>query len=211
MTNEAITADIDRLRSGGQDSLADEFMRHRPRLRRMVVARLDRRLSGRVDASDIMQETFIEASRRLDEYLAKPTMPFFLWLRFLTGQHVLTTHRRHLKAKKRDARQEQHLPERPRADSAALSWQLSASITSPSKAAAREETHLLLRKIVDNLDELDREVLSLRHFEQLDNRETATELNISPAAASKRYIRALERLKKAVVDSPRLSPDSNNE
>lgn len=195
------------LRREGHAALADLFTKHRERLRRMVDMRLDRRVAGRVDASDVLQEAFVDASNQLERYLQDVPMPPFLWLRFLTGERLMATHRRHLGAKMRDAKQEVPLRihARPDVRSESLSFGLAGKLTSPSVAAVRAEVHDRLRRALDELDLLDREILSLRHFEELSNAEAAEELEISTAAASKRYIRALERLRKAVEDIPGLS------
>ncbi len=192
------------LRRGGQPALASQFMRHRDRLHRMIEVRLDRRVAGRVDASDVLQEAFLEAARRMDEYLANPPMPLFLWLRFLTGQRLLAIHRQHLGAQKRDPRQEVALDHAamPKADSASLSVQLAGRLTTPSLAAMRLEMQERLAKLLGEMDPLDREILALRHFEELSNQESAEELGITAAAASKRYIRALERLREVVKTLP---------
>ena len=198
---------VARLKEGGESALAELFGKQRARLRRMVDVRLDQRVAGRVDPSDVLQETFLDASRQLEGYLAELPMPPFLWLRFLTGQRLMATHRRHLGAQKRDAKQEVSLygPGRPEVRSASLSVCLAGRLTSPSRAAARLELQARLEELLDGLEPLDREILSLRHFEELSNNEAAVELGITKAAASKRYIRALERLRKAVADVPGLS------
>src|SRR6516164_566736 len=171
--------------------------RHRKRLRRMVALRFDQRLQGRIDASDVIQEAFLEASTRLPEYVRQPTMPFFLWLRFLTGQKVLQLHRHHLRREMRDAGREVSLYRGalPEASSAALAAQLMGHDTRPSEAAVRIELKIRLQQALNQMDALDREVIALRHFEQLSRSETAELLGMRESAVSKRYIRALQRLK----------------
>lgn len=200
---------LSHLRRGGQPALASAFMRQRDRLRRMIEVRLDRRVAGRVDASDVLQEAFLDAARRLDEYLANPPMPLFLWFRFLTGQRLLAIHRQHLGTQKRDPRQEVALDQgpMPKADSASLSMHLLGRLTTPSRAAMRQEVQDRLEQMLAKLDPLDREILALRHFEELSNLEAAEELRITPAAASKRYIRALERLREVLSMLPGQGPD----
>jgi RNA polymerase sigma-70 factor (ECF subfamily) len=168
--------------------------RHRERLRRMVMLRLDRRLQGRIDASDVIQEAYLEASARRAEYLKQPAMPFFLWLRFLTSQKLLELHRHHLGAQTRDAGREVYLYQGalPETSSAALAAQLLGHLTQPSQAAIRAEMKIRLQDALNSMEALDREVLALRHFEHLSNAETAQTLGIRKSAASKRYIRALE-------------------
>ena len=195
---------IEQARRGDAAALNELFTRHRDRLRRMVQMRLDWRLHGRIDASDVIQDAYLAAARRLDEYLRDPAMPLFLWLRFLVGEQMMILHRRHLGAKMRDARREVSLYRHalPEASSAALAAQLLGQQTSPSEAAIHAERMLRLQAAVNRLDPLDREVLSLRHFEQLSRAETAQLLGIGEAAAAKRYIRALKRLKDTLADMP---------
>jgi RNA polymerase sigma-70 factor (ECF subfamily) len=195
---------IEGARAGNLAALNELFARHRDRLRRMVEMRLDWRLHGRADASDVIQEAYLEAARRLDDYLREPAMPLFLWLRFLVGERLLVLHRQHLGAQMRDARREVSLYRGalPEASSAALAAQLLGKQTSPSEAAVRAERMLRLQEAINRLDPLDREVLSLRHFEQLSRAETAQVLGIAESAAAKRYIRALKRLKDTLADMP---------
>jgi RNA polymerase sigma-70 factor (ECF subfamily) len=183
--------------AGDAHALAELFNRYRDRLRRMVHLRLDRRLQGRLDPSDVLQDAFLDCSRRLPEYTANPALPFFLWLRMLTGQRLIDLHRHHLGAKMRDASQEVSLYRGalPQASSVSLAAQLLGRMTSASRAAIRAETQLRVQEALNNMDPLDREVLTLRHFEMLSNEETAQVLGIKKTAASNRYIRALKRLK----------------
>lgn len=170
----------------------------------MVKLRLDRRLQGRVDPSDVLQEAYLEAAERIGDYCQNPTMPPYLWLRFITGQRLLRIHRQHLGVQARDAAREVTLYRGalPAASSAALAAQLVGKKTSPSKAAMRAETKVRLQEALNRLDELDREVLALRHFEQLSNAEAAGVLGIQESAASKRYLRAIERLKEFLRQMP---------
>jgi len=169
---------------------------YRARLRRMVDVRIDPRLRGRVDPSDVLQEAFVEVTRRLDEYRRAPDAPFFIWVRFLTGQKLLEFHRRHFGAAKRDVRREaaRAVADFPDATSASLAGLLVDGGTSPSGAAARAEEQERLRELLESMKPVDREVLVLRHFEQLSNDETAEVLGLSRAGASLRYTRAAKRL-----------------
>ncbi|HEV3447356.1 MAG TPA: sigma-70 family RNA polymerase sigma factor [Gemmataceae bacterium] len=178
--------------------------RHRERLRRMVALRLDPRLQGRIDASDVIQDTYVEASLRLAEYLANPSMPFFLWLRFLAGQKLLTLHRHHLGTQMRDAGREISIyrGRLPETSSAALAAQLLGHDTRPSEAAIRAEMKVRLQEALNNLDPLDREVLALRHFEQLNLAETAKVLGLTESGASRRHLRAVKRLKEILRQMP---------
>jgi RNA polymerase sigma-70 factor, ECF subfamily len=193
-----------RVRDGDQQAMAELFGRHRERLRRMVRLRLDRRLQGRVDPSDVLQEAYLDVSRRAAEYAANPVMPLYLWLRFLTGQKLLALHRHHLGAQMRDAGCEVslHRGAIPQASSASLAAQLLGRLTSPTQAAIRAEMQLRLQEILNTLDPIDREVLVLRHFEELSNNETAEVLGIQKSAASNRYVRALKRLKDILSSIP---------
>lgn len=178
--------------------------RHRGRLRRMVDFHLDRRLKGRIDPSDVIQEAYLEASSRLPEYFQGQALPFFLWLRLLTRQRLAQLHRFHLKAQVRDAGREISLYQGalPNATSAALAAQLLGRLTRPSEAAVRAEMKVRLQEALNALDPTDREVLALRHFERLSTSETATVLAISEEATKKRHIRAVRRLKEVLSSMP---------
>jgi RNA polymerase sigma-70 factor (ECF subfamily) len=191
-------AELDPVQLGGR------LEEYRPRLRRMVALRLDPRLQGRIDPSDVIQETFLEATARLAEYLQNPAMPFFLWLRFLAGQKLVTLHRHHLGTKMRDAGREVALyrGRLPEASSAALAAQLLGRESRPSEAAVRAELKVRLQEALNSMDPLDREVLALRHFEQLSLSETAQVLGITQSGASRRYLRALQRLKEILCTLP---------
>jgi RNA polymerase sigma-70 factor (ECF subfamily) len=199
-----VRGQLQRLGEGDPQALALLLARYRDRLCRMVKLRLDRRLQGRIDASDVLQEAYLDAASRAGEYAANPTMPFFLWLRILTGQRLLMIHRQHLGAKMRDAGQEVSLYRGalPQASSVSLAAQLLGRITSPSLAAVRAEMQLKLQDALNGMDPTDREVLTLRHFEELSNGETAAVLGIQKAAASNRYVRALKRLKEVLASVP---------
>jgi RNA polymerase sigma-70 factor, ECF subfamily len=195
---------IRRAADGDSDAWAGLIEPHRNRLRRMVALRLDRRLAGRVDASDVIQEAAIVAIRELPNYLLKPDLPFFVWFRFLVGQAISLHHRTHLGVQARDAGREIRIHDGPipGAPSAALAAQLLGRDTRPSVAAVRAERKLRLQEALDTLDPIDREVLALRHFEELSASETAAALGIERSAAGKRYLRALRRLKDLIGSSP---------
>jgi RNA polymerase sigma-70 factor (ECF subfamily) len=194
----------DRIKQGDESALIELFGRHRERLKRMVKLRLDRRLQGRIDPSDVLQEAFIDIARRAREYLASPTLPAFLWLRWITGQRLVSLHRRHLGSKLRDVGLEVSLHQGalPQATSVSLAAMLLGRLTSPTRAAQRAELQLRLQDALNAMDPIDREILTLRHFEELNNNETAQVLGITKTAASNRYIRALKRLKDALAGMP---------
>jgi RNA polymerase sigma-70 factor (ECF subfamily) len=208
MTSDPGSTDdlLRRAGAGDPHALAELFARYRGRLRRIVRLRLDRRLQGRVDPSDVLQEAQLEIHRRAAEYAADPRVPPFLWLRLITGQRLMALHRRHLGAQKRSAGQEiaLHRGPMPQATSASLAEMLLGRLTSPTQAAHRAEVRLSLQEALNGMDPLDREVLTLRHFEELSNTEVAQVLGLSKTAASNRYIRALERLREILAGIPGL-------
>jgi RNA polymerase sigma-70 factor (ECF subfamily) len=191
---------------GDERALDQLFSRYRKQLKNMVRLRLNRRLQGRVDDSDILQEAFLEAARRLPAYLAKRPLPFFLWLRHLTGEKLIDAHRRHLGAKQRDAGQEVslHRGPMPAASSVSLAAQLLGRLTAPSQAAIKAETRLQVQEVLNSMEALDREILALRHFEQLSNVEVAETLGLNESTTSSRYLRALKRLKDELSHLPGL-------
>jgi RNA polymerase sigma-70 factor (ECF subfamily) len=194
----------ERLRAGDRQALTDLFQRHRERLRRLVELRMDARLRGRVDASDVLQDAFLDAATHLDSFLRGSELPPFLWLRLVVSQRLAIYHRRHLGTKMRDAGQEVALyrDPLPQASSAALASMLLGRLTSPSHAAARAELVLQVQEALNELDPLDREVVALRHFEELSRAETAQVLGISEGAGAQRYMRALRRLKAILAARP---------
>jgi RNA polymerase sigma-70 factor (ECF subfamily) len=193
-----------RAREGDPDAVNELFLRYRHPLRRMVALRLDDRLRGRVDPSDVIQEAQLEVFTRLAEYLADPAMPFHLWLRLEVGKHLVLVHRQHLATQMRDVRREVPLAGTvsPQASSLALAEALVDRRPSPGDDALRAERCARIRKALEALDPIDREALTLRHFEMLTREEAARVLGISTAAAAKRYFRALERMRAALADLP---------
>jgi RNA polymerase sigma-70 factor (ECF subfamily) len=203
--NSSETLDLlQRARGGDAQALNEIFSRYRDRLRRMVELRLDRRVLARIDASDVIQDAYLQVAQRLEEYLKEPKLPLFLWLRLVVGERLTTLHRHHLGTHMRDAGLEVSLYRGalPAASSAALAAQLLGQHTSPTQAAVRAERLLRIQEALNSLEPIDREVLSLRHFEQLNRAETAQALDIEESAAGKRYIRALKRLKDVLAEMP---------
>lgn len=195
--SEAGADELRRAANGDAVALGEAFSRHRSRLRRMIQLRLDRRLQGRVDPSDVLQEAYLEVARSLSEYLKAPRIPFYLWIRFITGRKLQALHRHHLGVHARDAGREVSLYSGalPQASSVSLAEQLLGRYASPSQAAVRAELQLRIQDTLNGMDPIDREILALRHFEELSNAETAEVLGIGEAAASHRFVRALRRLK----------------
>jgi RNA polymerase sigma-70 factor (ECF subfamily) len=193
-----------RAAAGDQAAVDQLFARHRDRLRWMIRLRLNRRLQGRVDPSDVLQDAYLEGCRRLDEYLRAPQLPFFLWLRHLTALKLLALHRKHLRTGARDASREVLAGEWPEVDSAALAAEVIGKATSPSAATMRAEAQAAVQSALEAMDSTDREVLVLRHFEALSNDEVASVLGLTKTAASNRYVRALKRLRKILEAVPGL-------
>jgi RNA polymerase sigma-70 factor (ECF subfamily) len=193
-----------RAAAGDTESINELFALYRDRLRVMVRLRLNRRLQGRVDPSDVLQEAYLEICKHFADYARAPALPFFLWLRHITGQKLIAAHRQHLGAQIRDADREVSLYRGalPEASSASLAAQLLGRFTSVSQAAMRAELQIRVQEALNSMDPLDREVLALRHFEMLSNAETAAVLGLKKSAASNRYIRALERLKDILSGLP---------
>jgi RNA polymerase sigma-70 factor (ECF subfamily) len=170
----------------------------RDRLRAMVHARLDPRLAARLDPSDVVQEALTEATQRFPEYQRNPTMSPYLWLRFLTLQRLAIFFRRHLATHKRAVDREAVLPDFDVSSIVMAQW-LVDQHSSPSESAVKREQQLRLRDALETMSPQDREILSLRHFEQLSSDEAAQVLGITLAAASRRYYRALERLREIMA------------
>lgn len=185
------------LRQSGEAALAELFTKYQLQLQRVVSFRLDQRLYGRIDPTDVLQEAYVEISRRVNEFIDEPKTSFFLWARQITWQTLLTIHRLNLEVQKRDAGRELplHWSAHSGATSVSLASKLAGDATSPSQALLRDERATLLKAALDALDPIDREVLALRHFEHLTNNEVAEVLGIQKKAASNRYVRALERLR----------------
>lgn len=202
-------AHLVRLRGGDRSALGDLFAHYRDRLWRAVHFRLDPRLAGRVDADDVVQEAYMAAEQRLDHYLQDTTRSFFIWLRLITVQTLIDVHRRHLGARIRDASLEVQLAggQSPQVTTMSLAGRLLGSATSPSQAAMRAEVEEKIEEALASMDPIDREVLALRHFEELSNNEVSEVLGLQKSAASNRYVRALERLRKILAASPELFGD----
>lgn len=209
MTDSAIIPEA-RLRAGDPAAAGEVFAAYRDRLKKMVRLRLDRRLQGRLDASDVLQEAFLDVQAKAADFPAKG-MPAYLWLRLVVTERLLALHRHHLGAKMRDAAQEVSLYRGgpPAASTHSLANLLLGRLTSPSAAAARAERQLRLQEALDGMDPLDREVLALRHFEELSNGETAAVLGLTKTAASNRYVRALKRLKEVLSALPGGDPPAS--
>ena len=183
--------------AGDTRAIEDLFSRHKDRLQRMVHFRMDRRMKPRVDPEDVLQETYVDVVKRLDDFLqeGEGRMDFFLWMRFLTDQKLKELHRRHLGAQRRDARREAaQAAASPDGSYETIAWELAGRITSPSSAAGRAEEAANLRAQLESMDPIDYRVLQLVHFEHLSKAEAAMELGVSLDATKKRYQRAFRKL-----------------
>jgi RNA polymerase sigma-70 factor, ECF subfamily len=195
---------LERLRAGDRRALGELFQHHRDRLRRMVELRMDARLHGRIDASDVLQDGFLDLVQRVDSDRSEPSLPVFLWLGRVVSDRLAMIHRHHLGTQMRDVSQEVSLyrDPMPQTSSAALVSMLLGRLTTPSNVAIRAEPIPRVQEAVNSLDPLDREIVALRHFEQLSRAETAEVLGITEEAGAKRYIRALKKLKSILAAMP---------
>jgi RNA polymerase sigma-70 factor (ECF subfamily) len=199
-SDEQVAELTDRLARGDAEALASLFSLSWDRLHRMIHFRLDPRLRGRVDPDDILQEAYLAARQRIDSFAAEKSNSVFVWLRLIVGQTMIDVYRRHLGSKMRDAKQEVSMQKfaSPMASSVSMSMHLLGGLTSPSQAAAKAEVADLLDEVLADMEPIDREILVLRHFEELSNKEVAELLQIQRSTASNRYVRALQRLKTIV-------------
>lgn len=189
-------------KEGRPEAINQLLERHRAALRRMVDLRMDRAMERRVDASDVVQDVMLEANRRLADYLSDPVMPFHLWLRQLAKDRIIDLHRRHRVAAKRSLDRERPLEAAPRLDQSTLDLaaQLCDREMTPAEAATWHELERRFQAAIEELDERDREVVLMRHFEQLSNSEVAQALQLSEPAAGMRYMRAMRRLRSLLAD-----------
>ncbi len=182
----------------GDPSAVNRLMdRHRGAVRRMVQMRLDQAVARRVDASDVVQDVLLEASQRLTDYIRSPSMPFHLWLRQLAKDRIIDMHRRHRAAKRRSVDREQNISSFVSDDQSAadLTALLRDAELTPAASALRKEMEERFVLALDQLEESDREIVIMRHFEHLGNGEVAEALGLSAPAAGMRYLRAIRRLR----------------
>lgn len=198
---------VNRIIRGDREALAEMFSLYRPRLWRMVNFRLHPRLRGRVDPDDVLQDAWMRAVERISYFLRGASHSSFIWFRMIVDQTLVELHRRHIGAEKRNASKEQSIEARWKSDStsSSMAFHLLGKLPSPSSAIRHSELASQLDAALQGMDEIDREVLALRHFEELTNSETARVLDMSEQAASARYIRALRRLKQILELIPELS------
>lgn len=188
---------VERAGHGDHEVLGELFSRYSDRLRTMIELRMDPRVGGRLDASDVLQETYIQALKSFASYDPTETSSFYLWLRLIALRTLSHQHRFHLRAQARDARREVRFYREnlPYATSQMLAAQLLGQITTPSEAAVRAERKAKLKEALDSMRTSEREIVALRHFEQLSSAEAAEVLGIEERAASKRHVRAMLKLR----------------
>ena len=204
LTEAEIAVMVDQVIHGDRKALARLFDHYRDRLWRIINFRIDQRLKGRVDPDDVLQESYLAAEQRIDHFLHDSPQGFFIWLRLIANQTLIDVHRRHLGTQARDAGRDRSLQSgwTSQSTSFSLSFRLLGHMTSPSQAALRAELSEQLNMALETMGALDREVLALRHFEELTNAETARVLDLTEQAASARYIRAVSRLRKVLEAIP---------
>ena len=205
MTTASSEVDLARRVARGESAaLAELFDLYRPRLWRLINFRLDARLQGRVDPDDVLQEAWLNAASRVEHFARETNGSRFIWFRMIVSQTLIDVYRRHLQSEKRDASRERTTLGGwdPSSTSLSLTEHLLGSLTSPSQALLRAELSSQLDAALQSLSDLDREVLALRHFEELTNGETAELLQLTEQAASVRYVRALARLKHVLQQLP---------
>ena len=189
---------IREVQNGEASARGDLLERHRESLRRMIEMRLDCKIRGRVDASDIVQEVLVTADRRLDAFLDSPDVPFFIWLRKIAQDRVIDAHRKHRASAKRSVDREQAWVFQAKNDESTifLAKQLQDEGVTPAAAATLEEFRIQFENALNSMDDTDREVIIMRHYEFMSNKEVAVALNVSEHAASMRYVRALRKVGK---------------
>lgn len=203
--NDPATDDLLAQAAQGCQEARDHLLeRYRVQLRQLVRLRIDRRLAARVDPSDVVQESLAEAAGKLSEYLRTRPVPFYPWLRSLALERLLVMYRWHIRTRKRTVRREElALPALPDESTVELAQRLCLSGSSPSQHLAKSEARALVHAALDRLSERDRELLVLRHLEQLSVREIAAVLGISEGAVRVRHVRALERMRDLLGEDPR--------
>ena len=201
MAAETIERLVEQAKSGDKNALADLFNRYKRQLRSMIAFRMDHKLKGRVDPSDILQEAYLDLAKKLPDFESKG-MSFFVWLRLVVSEKLLATHRHHLDVQKRDAGKEVRVMTNGNASSMILAEHLLGKYTSVVGKAIKVEQQIKLKSVLDQMEETDREVIALRIFERLSNGEASEVLGLTKQTTSKRFFRAIERLRETVLELP---------
>jgi RNA polymerase sigma-70 factor, ECF subfamily len=195
---------LEEARKGDRLGFDRLLARHRPDLLQFVALRMDRKLRGRLDPSDVVQDAHLEVHRRLGDFLDRRPMPFHIWLRKTAYERLLMARRQHVEAAQRAVRRERPLPDR---SSLLFAQRILARGSTPSQSLGRRELARRVHQIFAELPDIDREILVMRNLEERSYHEIACILDIEPAAARKRHGRALIRLhdllaKDDLMDSP---------
>lgn len=191
---------VARARDTPDEVLSEAFDAHYQSFWHLVTFRMDRRLMARVDADDILQDAYLAAKTRLHHWTGDPKHSLFVWMRMLVVQTLIDAYRRHIDADMRCAGREVSLggPRMPHTTAASLADGLAADQTSPSGAAMRGESQAALQRAIGMMSETDQEMIALRHFEGLSNKQAAEVLGLNGTAASNRYVRAIAKLQTAL-------------
>ncbi|MDB4664585.1 sigma-70 family RNA polymerase sigma factor [bacterium] len=203
---------LDGARAGDTDAVNKLLEKHRRSVRRLVEMRLDRKVQQRVDVSDVVQDVMVEASGRLEKYLDDPVMAFHLWIRQIAWDRIIDTYRRHRVSAKRNMDREQPIAVPAGSDHSTmeLAVQLRDPALTPAAAATQREIVGKVEAVIELLNEQDREIILMRHYEHLSNLEIAEVLKLNPPAASMRYLRALRRLRQLLAENHIESPTENS-
>lgn len=188
-----MNGEVSKLRSGGPEAVAELFSQYREQLEHMIGFRMDSRLRGRIDPADVLQEAYLQVAQRVNSYIESPAVSFYVWMRQITYQTLIDQHRLHFRTK-RGLGQEVRRRREHSGTTYSIAGMLIGANTTPGRAAEREEEKEHLHVALESMEEVDREVLALRHFEALPNKQVAEILGISITAASNRYVRAMTRL-----------------
>ena len=203
---------LDGARAGDSDAVNKLLEKHRRPVRRLVEMRLDRKVQQRVDVSDVVQDVMVEASGRLEKYLDDPVMAFHLWIRQIAWDRIIDTYRRHRVSAKRNMDREQPIAVPAGSDQSTmeLAVQLRDPALTPAAAATQREIARKVEGVIELLNEQDREIILMRHYEHLSNLEIAEVLKLNPPAASMRYLRALRRLRQLLAENHIEAPTENS-
>ena len=203
---------LDGARAGDSDAVNKLLEKHRRSVRRLVEMRLDRKVQQRVDVSDVVQDVLVEASGRLQKYLDDPVMAFHLWIRQIAWDRIIDTYRRHRVSAKRNMDREQPIavPSGSNQSSMELAVQLRDPGLTPATAATQREITEQVEAVIELLNEQDREIILMRHYEHLSNLEIAEVLKLNPPAASMRYLRALRHLRQLLTENHVDAPGENS-
>ncbi len=203
---------LDGARAGDSDAVNKLLEKHRRSVRRLVEMRLDRKVQQRVDVSDVVQDVMVEASGRLEKYLDDPVMAFHLWIRQIAWDRIIDTYRRHRVSAKRNMDREQPIAVPAGSDQSTmeLAVQLRDPALTPAAAATQREIARKVEGVIELLNEQDREIILMRHYEHLSNLEIAEVLKLNPPAASMRYLRALRRLRQLLAENHIEAPTENS-